>query len=203
MDEKYVGGHNTREIGNVFTSDDLEEAERVLRHQCLRRRIDAERRGDRAPPRDRRPCFHVGQRLPAPRGHLAPHAAMRSPRRSPTYRRTRRRACLVRTPPRSTVRRREAAADCRTHRAVTQRTCTGHRRWRRADAGRGKVGRPARIDRTAIAEAVLDLGLDGISMKAVADHLGVSVAGLYHHVANRRELLVLAAEHSLARRRHS
>jgi AcrR family transcriptional regulator len=62
----------------------------------------------------------------------------------------------------------------------------------------GKVGRPARIDRTAIAEAVLDLGLDGISMKAVADHLGVSVAGLYHHVANRRELLVLAAEHSLS-----
>jgi len=62
----------------------------------------------------------------------------------------------------------------------------------------GKVGRPARIDRTAIAQAVLDLGLDGISMKAVADHLGVSVAGLYHHVHNRRELLVLAAEHSLA-----
>lgn len=63
----------------------------------------------------------------------------------------------------------------------------------------GKVGRPARIDRTAIAEAVLELGLDGISMKAVADHLGVSVAGLYHHVGNRRELLVLAAEHSLSR----
>jgi AcrR family transcriptional regulator len=63
----------------------------------------------------------------------------------------------------------------------------------------GKVGRPARIDRSTIAEAVLDLGLDGISMKAVADHLGVSVAGLYHHVANRRELLVLAAEQSLSR----
>jgi len=63
----------------------------------------------------------------------------------------------------------------------------------------GRVGRPARIDRTAIAEAVLDLGLDGVSMKAVADHLGVSVAGLYHHVHNRRELLVLAAERSLSR----
>jgi AcrR family transcriptional regulator len=62
-----------------------------------------------------------------------------------------------------------------------------------------KVGRPARIDRDAIAEAVLELGLDGISMKAVADHLGVSVAGLYHHVSNRRELLVLAAERSLSR----
>jgi len=66
-------------------------------------------------------------------------------------------------------------------------------------AGPNRVGRPARIDRDAIAEAVLELGLDGISMKAVADHLGVSVAGLYHHVANRRELLVLAAERSLSR----
>jgi AcrR family transcriptional regulator len=65
----------------------------------------------------------------------------------------------------------------------------------------GRIGRPPRIDRTAIAEAVLELGLDGISMKAVADHLGVSVAGLYHHVANRRELLVLAAERSLSRAR--
>ncbi len=64
-----------------------------------------------------------------------------------------------------------------------------------------KVGRPARIDRDAIAEAVLELGLGGISMKAVADHLGVSVAGLYHHVSNRRELLVLAAERSLSRAR--
>ena len=36
-------------------------------------------------------------------------------------------------------------------------------------------------------------------MKAVADHLGVSVQGLYHHVRNRRELLVLAAERSISR----
>ena len=64
---------------------------------------------------------------------------------------------------------------------------------------RGRVGRPARIDRVAIADAVLELGLDGISMKAVADHLGVSVQGLYHHVRNRRELLVLAAERSISR----
>jgi len=64
---------------------------------------------------------------------------------------------------------------------------------------RGRVGRPARIDRVAIADAVLEVGLDGISMKAVADHLGVSVQGLYHHVRNRRELLVLAAERSISR----
>ena len=60
------------------------------------------------------------------------------------------------------------------------------------------VGRPARIDRAAIADAVLAIGLDQSSMKAVAAHLGVSVAGLYHHVKNRKELLLLAAERSLA-----
>lgn len=68
-----------------------------------------------------------------------------------------------------------------------------------APAPAGRVGRPPRIDRAAIAAAVLELGLDGISMKAVADHLGVSVPGLYHHVRNRKELLLLAAEHSMAR----
>jgi AcrR family transcriptional regulator len=36
-------------------------------------------------------------------------------------------------------------------------------------------------------------------MKAVAAHLGTSVPGLYHHVRNRKELLLLAAERSLSR----
>jgi AcrR family transcriptional regulator len=66
---------------------------------------------------------------------------------------------------------------------------------------RRPVGRPRRIDRTAIADAVLRIGLDGINMKAVADELGVSVPGLYHHVGNRKELLLLAAERSLAQMR--
>ncbi|HWE67410.1 MAG TPA: TetR family transcriptional regulator [Acidimicrobiales bacterium] len=61
-----------------------------------------------------------------------------------------------------------------------------------------RVGRPARIDKDAIAEAVLQIGLDKSSMKAVADHLGVSVPGLYHHVRNRKELLLLAAQRSMA-----
>lgn len=61
-----------------------------------------------------------------------------------------------------------------------------------------RVGRPPRIDRAAIADAVLEIGLAHSSMKAVAAHLGVSVAGLYHHVRNRKELLLLAAERSLA-----
>jgi AcrR family transcriptional regulator len=61
-----------------------------------------------------------------------------------------------------------------------------------------RVGRPARIDKDAIAEAVLEIGLDRSSMKAVAEHLGVSVPGLYHHVRNRKELLLLAAQRSMA-----
>jgi AcrR family transcriptional regulator len=60
-----------------------------------------------------------------------------------------------------------------------------------------RVGRPARIDRDAIAEAVLVIGLDKSTMKAVAEHLGVSVPGLYHHVRNRKELLLLAAQRSM------
>src|ERR1700722_12592384 len=61
-----------------------------------------------------------------------------------------------------------------------------------------RVGRPARIDKDAIAQAVLEIGLSQSSMKAVAEHLGVSVPGLYHHVRNRKELLILAAERSMA-----
>src|ERR1700723_2087576 len=61
-----------------------------------------------------------------------------------------------------------------------------------------RVGRPARIDRQAIADAVLELGLAQSNMKTVAERLGVSVPGLYHHVRNRKELLLLAAERSMA-----
>lgn len=66
---------------------------------------------------------------------------------------------------------------------------------------RRRVGRPSRIDRRAIAEAVLSMGLEHASMKAVAADLGISVPGLYHHVKNRKELLLLAAEHSLSQGR--
>lgn len=66
------------------------------------------------------------------------------------------------------------------------------------ETGTRPVGRPARIDRTAIADAVLAVGLANASMKTVAEHLGMSVPGLYHHVRNRKELLLLAAERSMA-----
>jgi AcrR family transcriptional regulator len=47
-----------------------------------------------------------------------------------------------------------------------------------------------------IAEAAHDLGLERLTLKDVADHLEVSVAALYHHVAGKDDLLRLAAEYS-------
>jgi AcrR family transcriptional regulator len=60
------------------------------------------------------------------------------------------------------------------------------------------VGRPARLDREMIARAAHEVGLEHLTMKAVADRLGVSVAGLYHHIAGRDDLVGLAAEHAAA-----
>ena len=61
-----------------------------------------------------------------------------------------------------------------------------------------KIGRPARIDRAMIARAAYEIGLDRVTMKAVADRLGVSVPGLYHHVEGRDDLMRLGAEYSAA-----
>jgi AcrR family transcriptional regulator len=61
------------------------------------------------------------------------------------------------------------------------------------------VGRPARINRTAIAEAAAAIGLSDLTLRAVADRLGVSIASLYHHVDGKDDLLRLAAEYSAAR----
>jgi AcrR family transcriptional regulator len=50
-----------------------------------------------------------------------------------------------------------------------------------------------------IAEAAHEIGLDGLTLKAVADHLGVSIAALYHHVGSKDELMRVAAEYSATR----
>jgi AcrR family transcriptional regulator len=63
-------------------------------------------------------------------------------------------------------------------------------------AARRRVGRPPQISRQAIAEAAQQVGLSNLTLKAVADHLGVSVAGLYHHIRGKEDLLRLAAEHT-------
>jgi len=64
---------------------------------------------------------------------------------------------------------------------------------------RPRVGRPPRISRQMIAEAAHEVGLEGLTLRAVADRLGVSIAALYHHVSGKDELLRLAAEHSASR----
>ena len=60
------------------------------------------------------------------------------------------------------------------------------------------VGRPPRISRQMIAEAAHELGLDGLTLRAVADHLDVSIAALYHHVSGKDDLMRLAAEYAAA-----
>ena len=62
-----------------------------------------------------------------------------------------------------------------------------------------RVGRPARLDRAAIARASAELSLDEVSMRSVADRLGVSVPSLYHYVRGRDELIRMAVEQSAAR----
>lgn len=65
-------------------------------------------------------------------------------------------------------------------------------------AARPRIGRPPRLDRAMIARAAYEVGLDRVTMKAVADRLGVSVPGLYHHVEGRDDLMRLGAEYSAA-----
>ena len=66
---------------------------------------------------------------------------------------------------------------------------------------RSKVGRPARVDRSMIAEAAAEIGLEDVTVKKVADRLGMSVTGLYYYVHGREELVRLAAERSAANMR--
>jgi AcrR family transcriptional regulator len=61
---------------------------------------------------------------------------------------------------------------------------------------RPKVGRPPRINRQMIAEAAHEVGLDGLTLRDVAAHLGVSIAALYHHVSSKEDLMRVAAEYS-------
>lgn len=61
------------------------------------------------------------------------------------------------------------------------------------------MARPARISRTAIAEAAHEIGLEELTLKAVAERLGVGVPSLYHHIGGREDLLQLAAEQAVRR----
>lgn len=58
-------------------------------------------------------------------------------------------------------------------------------------------GRPPRVDQSAIVAAVREIGSENVTMRRVAEHLGISLPGLYHHVKNQDGLLRLAAESAL------
>jgi AcrR family transcriptional regulator len=60
-----------------------------------------------------------------------------------------------------------------------------------------RLGRPPRVSTAQIAEAALAIGLERATIRNVADYLGMSVPGLYHHVRTRDDLLAIAAAHSL------
>ncbi|HEY3701641.1 MAG TPA: TetR family transcriptional regulator [Acidimicrobiales bacterium] len=99
---------------------------------------------------------------------------------------------LVERPPAKVARRREDRISDRLGDATDDARATeagNHRPPRRA-------GRPPRIDRETIARTAAEVGLDRVTMKAVADRLGVSVPGLYHHVGSRDDLVRLAAEYA-------
>jgi AcrR family transcriptional regulator len=60
-----------------------------------------------------------------------------------------------------------------------------------------RLGRPPRVTPAQIAEAALAIGLEQATIRNVADRLGMSVPGLYHHVRTREDLLAMAASHSM------
>lgn len=56
-----------------------------------------------------------------------------------------------------------------------------------------RLGRPPRVNAQAIVQAAIEIGLDGVTLKQVADRLGVAVPTLYRHVRSRDELVRMAA----------
>jgi AcrR family transcriptional regulator len=56
-----------------------------------------------------------------------------------------------------------------------------------------RVGRPPRVTVAAIIEVAREVGLERVTLKEIADRLGVALATLYRHVKNRDELVRLAA----------
>lgn len=57
----------------------------------------------------------------------------------------------------------------------------------------GRVSRPRQIDRARVLQVALEVaderGIDGLTMQAVADQLGVTPMALYRHVENKADLL--------------
>lgn len=55
------------------------------------------------------------------------------------------------------------------------------------------IGRPRSIDRDRIVAAANRIGAERLTMRAVAEDLGVTTQALYNHIGGRRELLALLA----------
>ena len=68
------GRAHDQEDGRADEGQDLQAAVGLLRHEHLHRGLDHVEGGDPPPPRHRLRRRDVGHRLPAPRGHVAPHA---------------------------------------------------------------------------------------------------------------------------------
>lgn len=62
-------------------------------------------------------------------------------------------------------------------------------------------GRPRRLQLDQVLEAALALGLEKLTMSAVAENLGVAKAVLYGYVGSRDELIHLASTHALRQHR--
>ncbi len=60
-----------------------------------------------------------------------------------------------------------------------------------------RLGRPPKVTPELIAKAALEIGLEHATVRKVAEHLGMSVPGLYYYVRTREELLAMAAAHGL------
>lgn len=61
------------------------------------------------------------------------------------------------------------------------------------ESNRRGIGRPRSIDREKIIAAANHIGVENLTMRAIAEHLGVTTQALYNHIGGRRELLTLMA----------
>ena len=89
MDEKYHGGHNTKKLGNVFREHLTMPPSEYVDRNCFLAASTPGGRRHRPPPRIGVRQHPLGQRLPAPRGHVPLHPRAGAPARSATSRWTR------------------------------------------------------------------------------------------------------------------
>jgi AcrR family transcriptional regulator len=70
----------------------------------------------------------------------------------------------------------------------------------RSTDGPRRPGRPRRrvLSRDAIADAVIEVGFENLTLVAVAERLGVTHASLYGNVTDRDDLVIAAADRLIA-----